>query len=100
MPYSRIKVGDGKGQVRAFAFEKDGARWVVFWHGSGECSLKLPLRTEDVALFDGYAGRPVEIASADGETVLPAGPRRYLRTSLSHEVVRRAFEGAAAFQAH
>ena len=100
VPYSRIKVGDGKSPVRAFAFERDGARWVVYWHGSGECSLNLPVRAEDVALFDGYAGRPVAIAPADGGTVLPAGPRRYLRTGLSHEAVRRAFEGAAAFQAH
>ncbi len=59
------------GQVRAFVFERGGGRYVAYWHVSGDCSLILP----------------------DGNTI-PAGDRRYWRTSLSAEAVRELFRRA------
>lgn len=93
--YDRIQVGDGTGPVRAFLFEKSGARWVVFWHASGESRLKLTIRPEDISLFDEFAGRPVEFAVTDGGVVLPVGNRRYIKTRLDMVAIRRVFSNAA-----
>ena len=59
------------GQVRAFVFERDGARYVAYWHVSGDCSLILP-----------------EVGT------IPVGNRRYWRTGLSVNEIKDLFSRA------
>ena len=80
--------------VRAFVFEKDGATWVVYWHVSGEGKFFVGLPAASLALFDEFAGRPVAFAAEATGTVLPAGNRLYLKTSLPRAEVVKAFKEA------
>ena len=97
VPYDWIQVGDGKSPIRAFFFGRKGASWVVYWHGSGEGTVKLPFAAKDVELLDEVAGKPVAFETAAGSVVLPAGRRRYLKTDLSRKTVEKAFAGAVVF---
>ena len=90
--YGQIPVGDAA--VRAFLFEADGFRWVVYWHGSGASTLMLPVAADTVALFDEFAGNPIAIGKNDGGVALPAAARAYLRTTLPAEAIKKAFAAA------
>ena len=89
--YEQIVAGDSERPVRAFAFEKEGANWVVYWHCTGEGRLWLPLVPEKVSLFDEFAGRPVAISAAEGGCVIPASARLYLKSSLPRATLADAF---------
>ena len=92
--YEQIPVGDGKTAVRAFLFEADGYRWVVYWKGDGDARLALPASAGDIALFDEFAGKPVAIEKSAAGVVVPAAARVYLRTTLSADAVKQAFASA------
>ena len=92
--YAQIPVAGGKCEVRAFVFETNGARWVVYWDGKGESSLSLPLEAKNIELFDEFAGKPVAFEKGEGKAIIPAGCRRYLKTSLSKDEIKAAFEKA------
>ena len=92
--YFQIRGGDDACPVRAFYFEKDGFSWVVYWHCTGDGRLWLPLAPAGVSVFDEFAGRPVEVAAADGGVVVPAGPRLYLKSKLSRAELEAAFSSA------
>ena len=92
--YDQIHAGDSKCPVRAFHFLKDGASWVVFWHCTGEGRLWLPLAPGKVALYDEFAGKPVDVAEADGGCVVPAGSRLYMKSQLTRAELEAAFAEA------
>ena len=92
--YGQIPVGDGKTAVRAFLFEADGYRWVVYWKGDGNAKMSLPASAADVALFDEFAGNPVAVGKGAAGVTIPAASRVYLRTTLSADAVRSAFAAA------
>ena len=92
--YEQIPVGDGKTAVRAFLFEADGYRWVVYWKGDGNAKMSLPASAADVALFDEFAGKPVAVGKGAAGVTIPAASRVYLRTTLSADAVRSAFAAA------
>ena len=97
VPYDMICDGLKKDlPVRAFLFEKDGSTWVVYWHVSGKGEFALPLDVREVALFDEFAGKPVEVKAVSGGVVLPAAGRLYLKSSLPRERVKAAFAAATA----
>lgn len=89
--YDEILAGDSDRPVRAFLFEKDGFRWVVYWHCTGEGRLWLPLAADDIALYDEFAGRPVKAEAANGGVVVPAGKRLYLKSRLARAALETAF---------
>ena len=93
VPYEQIEVGGGS-SVRAFLFETDGYRWVVYWDGEGSSRLTLPVGAGDVALFDEFAGKPIAVKGCAGGVTVPAARRAYLRTSLSACEARKAFATA------
>ena len=90
----QIPVGDGKTAVRAFLFEADGYRWVVYWKGDGNAKMSLPVSAGDIALFDEFAGRPLVIEKGAAEVTVPAEARVYLCTTLSADSVKLAFAAA------
>jgi hypothetical protein len=92
--YAQIPVAGGKSSVRAFLFERDGARWVVYWDGRGESRLSLPIAGNKVELFDEFAGKPVAFDKGAASSVIPAGNRRYLKTSFSADEIKAAFAAA------
>ncbi len=72
LEWKQLDVAGGKSKpVRAFVFEREGKRFVAYWHTSGTGVLELP----------------------DG-TRLEAGPVRYWSTALSLDAVKRAFAAA------
>lgn len=80
VPYAQIPTADEK--LRAFGFERNGKSFVVYWHTSGEGTLKLPF---PVALQD-------EIYSPAAQTdTLPVSHRRYASSDLPLAVLREAF---------
>lgn len=95
LPYEQIEgAAGGDMRVRAFLFERRGLHCVVYWHTSGEGTLKLPALENATLRAELYeAALPFE---TDGENILlPIDSRRYLTTSLSREEVVSAFERAA-----
>ncbi|HNX04750.1 MAG TPA: hypothetical protein PKI32_04575, partial [Opitutales bacterium] len=93
--YWPLAVGNGQTPVRAFVFSKDGATWVVYWHGSGEGRLRLPIEAGAAALYEDFAGKPVAFEK-DGESItVPATKRLYLKTTLARDAAERAFAAAA-----
>ena len=92
--YEQIPVGAK--DVRAFLFEADGCRWVVYWHGCGSSTLRLSVPADSIALFDEFAGNPVKIGKSDGSVTIPAAARAYLRTTLSIDAIKKAFAAASS----
>lgn len=93
VPYSEIPNVAG-GTVRAFLFDRNGSRYVVYWHVSGSGQLALPLASGDFELVNELGGEKTAVACEGGESLLPADSRRYLKTSLSRDAVRKAFADA------
>ena len=95
VPYDQMKdaVG-GNVLLRAFVFERCGARYVVYWHSTGSARLFLPLRASDVTVSDTLGGTPLTPEVCDGGIAIPADNRRYLKTSLSRADIVKAFAAA------
>ena len=90
VPYTQITCPDE--HVRAFAFERKGYSYVVFWHVDDCCKLELNLNPE-AFLVEKELGGQVIPAELDGEKVLvPAEGRRYLKSELPLSVLVKAFE--------
>ena len=91
--YEQIPVGDK--DIRAFLFEADGYRWVVYWNIRGASELELLVAANAVALFDEFASKPIEIKKEPGRVTIPAAGRAYLRTVLSTDAIKKAFAVAS-----
>lgn len=81
--YRQVPLPDSSARVRAFEFEAEGAVWLVYWRELGEGEFALGLPADRICLLDEYEGRAVPFRTKGNGVVLPAGPRRYLRTTLS-----------------
>lgn len=88
-------VGEGaKVPVRSFVFERDGYTWIVYWHVDGEGMLSLPVKADQVAVFDEFAGKPVATRPVGDGVAIPAGNRRYMRTTMSRQTAIEAMRSA------
>ena len=95
--YWQATVGVGEGAkvpVRSFVFERDGYTWIVYWHVDGEGMLSLPVKADQVAVFDEFAGKPVATRPVGDGVAIPAGNRRYLRTTLPRQAIVEAMRSA------
>ncbi|MFA7172333.1 MAG: hypothetical protein WC340_02790 [Kiritimatiellia bacterium] len=93
VPYCEIpNVADGN--VRAFIFNRKGSCYVVYWHVSGSGELALPLASGDLEVVNELGGAKIAVAYEGGKSLLPADNRRYLKTSLSSDAVKKAFSAA------
>lgn len=96
VPYTEVlNVAGGKGDIRAFTFERQESIHVVYWHTSGHSSLVIaPLETRVRLLPDLFEdGLPIHESAAG--MVLPAAGRRYLKCPrATREQVIRAFQEA------
>ena len=81
--------------VSAFLFERKGETWCVYWHERGEAKLRLPLKPEDFKLYDEIGGAPRSVEASGDGCVIPADDKRYIRASVSREVLAEAFAHAA-----
>ncbi len=93
VPYNEIPNVAG-GNVRAFMFDRNGSRYVVYWHASGHAEIELPLKAADIDLRSEINGGKVPFNAGEGSVVIPADGRRYLKTGLSREAIIRAFTAA------
>ena len=93
VPYHEIPNVAG-GNVRAFLFDRNGSRYVVYWHVSGSGTLTLPLASGDFELVNELGGEKTAVACEGGTSLLPADNRRYLKTPLSPGAVKKAFAAA------
>ena len=94
-PYWQIKsAAKGNPAVRAFILERKGGRCVVYWHTSGEGTLRLPAAASCVSLRKELYEEALPVQEEAGSILIPAGCRRYLTSSLSMEELTAAFEQA------
>ena len=91
VPYWRM---DAPEQVSAFQFVHRGAQWAVYWHKTGEGRLWLPLPPEKLQCFDALNASPLSVTAMENGTVLPVSGRRYIKTVLSAEEMKKAFAKA------
>ena len=94
-PYDQIKdAAGGHKEFTAFSFTRNGESYVVYWHHSGNATLKLPLSSEDITLVEELWEQPVTVDAQENSVVLPADKRRYVRSKLPVEELIRAFREA------
>ncbi len=96
LPYEQIPgVSDPSRPVSAFAFERAGTVWVVYWHMNGQGRLVLPLAAPGLRLWEEPGGNKVVFARNGGGVVLPLAGRRYLECAgLSRTEAVRAFQNS------
>ena len=94
-PYDPIPgAAGGNGNLLAFVFERQDARYVVYWHATGSGTLDLPLAPDDVTLQHELGGPSLPVtAQTDGVTIPVAG-RCYLKSLLPKEKLIEAFKNA------
>ena len=92
VPYQQITPN--KAGARAFAFERKGATWVVYWHTCGEATLKLPVAAADIEVRKELYEDAIAIEGCECCAKLPISGRRYIKTSLSIEAIKAAFDKA------
>ena len=83
VPYAQIPTADGN--LRAFGFERMGRSYVVYWHTSGEGTMKLPF---PVAVQDEL------YLPATGTDTLAVSHRRYASSDLPLAELTAAFAQA------
>ena len=69
-------------------------RWASFWHTTGEGSLLLPLPSSSFTVCGETGSDPIPAVSREEGSLIPVGPRRFLKTALSAEALAAAFENA------
>jgi hypothetical protein len=90
-PYNQI-LQLPTNRIRAFHFQRDNKIYVVYWNTVGEGSFSLPVKEENIRLFDSLNGEPLTIDTQEGKVILPAGHRRYLEcTNLSASQIIESF---------
>ena len=96
VPYDRIRnLANGSREVRAFTFRRNGDLYAVYWHISGNKKIRLPLSPENITLLEGM-GQEISIPEGKKEesVTLPAGKRRFIKTSETKRELVAAFEKA------
>ena len=88
------QITGGEPGIRAFVFERQGARWVVYWHTFGEGTLTLNIDDPTLTVQNELYEAPIDIERGAGFVRLPAGNRRYIRTALPMEKIAGAFHEA------
>ena len=96
VPYEQIpRVAEGSKEVRAFLFQRKGEYYVVYWHISGNKKLQLPLKSSDIELYKTLGKKEPVMADPDGNIIIPANDRRYIRTNkLTKEEILTALSTA------
>jgi hypothetical protein len=95
VPYDQIVIANGNREVRAFTFTRNNELHVVYWHISGNKKLELPVSSKDFTLMENLGKEIPVISEAGGKTVVPAGNRRYIKTTkLTKEEIIKAFQNA------
>lgn len=94
-PYQQIEdIAGGSTEIRAFIFDRNKKTWVVYWHISGEDSIKLHVDIEKINLFE-ELGKEIPLTTKDEYTILPVGHRRYIQFSMTKEEVLTLFAHAS-----
>jgi len=95
VPYNKIlNVANGSRDVIAFTFQRNKDLYAVYWHISGDKQLELPVSSSDITLMESL-GQEISTRANGNNTVLPAGKRRYIKTStLSEDDLIKAFGNA------
>ena len=95
VPWRHLKTAaGGDARLRVFLFERHGMRWASFWHTTGEGSLLLPLPSSSFTVCGETGSDPIPAVSREEGSLIPVGPRRFLKTALSAEALAAAFENA------
>lgn len=81
VPYEQIMDVAGKSrEVRAFTFNRKNELYAVYWHISGSKKLELPISSKDFTLMENIGKEIPVISETAGNTIVPVGDRRYIKT--------------------
>lgn len=92
LPYTQIPCQDDN--LRAFVFSRREQRYVVFWHASGNGTVRLPLAAEHIVIERTLGGEQIPVTPTQSDSLFPAGDRCYLHTALSEVEIVSAFTKA------
>lgn len=88
-------VAGGSKEVRAFAFQRKGDWYVVYWHISGNKKLELPLKPSDVILYEKFGKEEAISSATNNKIIVPVSDRRYIKTNkLTKEQLLEALKNA------
>lgn len=90
-------VSDAAGgdmRLRAFVFERRGARYAVYWHATGQGRLMLSLKVGQLSVMDKLGADAAPACAEDGSAILPLDSRRYIKTDASMEELVSALRSA------
>lgn len=81
-------AADGDKALSAFIFERNGYRYAVCWHTTGEGELILPLSKDKLTYHNEIGSAPLEIKKITDGVILPLSHRRYIKTLLSYDELK------------
>ena len=91
VPYDPVPCGCG--EISAYSFCRKDRNYIVFWHKTGEGSLRL--RWAGECRLESEPGREDLTIGIDGQMrILPAAGRRYFSSTLSMDSLVDAFQNA------
>ena len=93
VPYEEIKgTPDG---VRAFVFERLGARYVSIWHKNAECEITLPVAKDRISYFTDFGKEEIETAGNEKSVTFAVNSRKYIKTSLTKDEICEAIKNSS-----
>ncbi len=94
-PYHQIEdIASKSSDIRAFIFNRNNKPWVVYWHISGEGSIKLPVNADKIVLYE-EPGIEIPVAPSNENITIPAGNRRYIQFNMTEEEVLDLFANSS-----
>mgnify|MGYP003783227119 CR=1 FL=1 len=95
VPYYEIAgAAGGNKDVRAFIFERNNSRYIVYWHATGNGSLRLMLDSKNISLHEELYTDALPISSEDDAIIIPIANRQYLKSGLTKSKLIEAFMDA------
>lgn len=96
VPYDQVTdVAGGDKEVRAFAFQRKGDWYVVYWHISGNKKLELPFKSSDITLCEKLGKEEVISSGTNNKIIVPVSNRHYIKANkLTKEQLLEALKNA------
>lgn len=84
IPYDRVNhFAGGSRDVIAYIFERKKSLYAVYWHISSDVELEFPIKPDELFVLENIGKENAAIPGSRANTsIIPAGKRRYLKTSI------------------
>ena len=86
-PYQKTDIAGNSADVTAYTFQRNYQTWVIYWHTKGNAQIQIPVKAEQVALFDKTGVRTELKQNSKEYSTFPVDNRRFLVFDLPEQEV-------------